>query len=291
MRPIRTPGSKSAAESPRLLSLGAPADGRTSSLLERVETDRRREDLILSPPNEELFVGLLNEFRRADTLRRHGLPIRSKLLFCGPPGSGKTITAEVLANELGLPLVVARLDAIVSSFLGETASNLRRIFDSADVQHSVIFLDEFDALARARSDVSEHNELRRVVNSLLMMIDRFNGRGFLIAASNLAESLDPALWRRFDEVVLFDLPKDAQIRSMLRLETKNFRPTFAIEDKAQKLRGLSYADIERVCQSAIKRSILGGLQQLSESDFEDAARDERRRQQVRQRLTKKRHQQ
>jgi SpoVK/Ycf46/Vps4 family AAA+-type ATPase len=106
----------------------------------------------------------MEEFRGADLLRRHGLEIRSKLLFCGPPGCGKTLTAEVFAHELGLPLVIARLDAIISSFLGETATNIRKVFESAAGQPCVLFLDEFDGLARARADGSEHNELRRVVN-------------------------------------------------------------------------------------------------------------------------------
>jgi hypothetical protein len=262
-------------------------DNRFSHLIEVVDPKRQRDELILSPSNIRTFLGLLNEFHHADTFRRHGLPIRSKLLFCGPSGCGKTITAEVFARELGLPLLIAKLDAVISSFLGETATNLRKLFEAATRQPVVLFLDEFDALARSRTDTSEHNELRRVVNSLLMLIDRYSGRGFLIAASNLEESLDPAIWRRFDEVVLFDLPDERQARQMLKLKTRNFRSNFDIEKKASKLKGLSYADIERICVNAIKRSILKDSKHLLEIDFNIALRDEQRRQEIRLRLKPK----
>ncbi|MGC2132619.1 MAG: ATP-binding protein, partial [Xanthobacteraceae bacterium] len=125
------------------------------------------------------------------------------------------MSAEVLAKELGLPLYIARIEGIISSFLGETAANIRKLFDGANRHPCVLFLDEFDALARARIVQDEHNELRRVVNSLLMMIDRYRGRGLLIAATNLEESLDNAIWRRFDDVVFFDLPDIAEIHEYL----------------------------------------------------------------------------
>ncbi len=284
-RSMRRHETKSFSPNQRLIPLGIASDNRFSELVELVEPRRQRDELILSSENVEIFSSLVNEFRNADTLRRHALPIRSKLLLCGPPGCGKTMTAEVFANELRLPLLVARLDGIISSFLGETASNLRKTFDAAETQSSVLFLDEFDALARARADTSEHNELRRVVNSLLMMIDRFKGRGFLIAATNLESSLDQAVWRRFDEVVLFDLPRESDIRKMLELKTRNFESSFRVQKKATRLRGLSYADIERVCQNAIKRSILKGSRTILEQEFDFAIREERHRHGLQKRLT------
>jgi SpoVK/Ycf46/Vps4 family AAA+-type ATPase len=256
-------------------------DNQKSHLIEAVVPERNRDDVILSPANVRSFAALLDEFRQADRLRRHGLEIRTKLLFCGPPGCGKTITAEAFAFELALPLFVARLDAIVSSFLGETATNLRKVFEIASEQPCVLFLDEFDALARARTDSSEHNELRRVVNSLLQMIDRHKPtKGFLIAATNLEESLDSAIWRRFDEVVLFDPPKEREIRALLRLKTKNFPAEFNIDSKVQKLLGLSFADIERICVNAIKRSIIKDARRIGEADFNIALREEQRRQAI-----------
>ena len=263
-----------------LLPLGARESAR-SHLIEAIIPQKNKDDIIISPSNIRTFASLLEEFRQGDRLRRHGLEVRSKLLFCGPPGCGKTISAEAFAFELALPLFVAKLDTIISSFLGETAANVRKVFEAAADQPSVLFLDEFDALARARTDSSEHNELRRVVNSLLQIIDRHKTRGFLIAATNLEESLDSAIWRRFDEVIFFDLPKDPEIRAFLKLKTKNFPPAFDIDDKVSKLLGYSYADIERVCLNAIKRSIIKDARRISEADFNIAIREEQRRQSIR----------
>jgi SpoVK/Ycf46/Vps4 family AAA+-type ATPase len=272
----------------RLVPLGANSDSRWLQLIESREPIRRRDELILSQQNRSALDGLLEEIRQADTLRRHGLSIRSKLLFCGPPGCGKTVTAETLANELHLPFLVARLDGIVSSYLGETAANLRKLFDTAQTQACVLFIDEFDALARARSDTTEHSELRRVVNSLLMMIDGYLGRGLLIAATNFEASLDSALWRRFDEVLFFDMPRLSEISQFLRIKTKNFEPGFTIEKKSRKLVGLSYADIERICVNAIKRSILRRSRRILETEFDRAISDEHQRQKIKLRLKTRR---
>lgn len=255
-----------------------------SNLVEVVVPRRTREQLVLSPHNIRTFIGLIEEFRGGDLLRRHGLTVRSKLLFCGPPGCGKTLTAEVFAHELGVPLIVARLDAVISSFLGETATNIRRVFETASEQPCVLFLDEFDALARARADGSEHNELRRVVNSLLMLIDRYRGKGFLVAATNLEESLDNAIWRRFDEVVAFELPSQREIRRLCEIKLRNFPPPFSIAEKATRLKGMSFADVERICDNSIKRSILKKSKILLESEFDFAIREELRRRELRARL-------
>jgi SpoVK/Ycf46/Vps4 family AAA+-type ATPase len=268
-----------------LIPLKLARDNRFSHLVEAIEPKRTRSQLVLSPHNIRTFISLMEEFRGAEIIRRHGLQVRSKLLFCGPPGCGKTVTAEVFAHELGLPLVVARLDAIISSFLGETATNIRKVFETAAEQPCVLFLDEFDALARARSDGSEHNELRRVVNSLLMLIDRYQGRGFLVAATNLEESLDAAIWRRFDEVIVFELPSHREVRRLLELKLKNFPAPFRLSDKVAGLRGMSYADIERICDNSIKRSILKKSKQLIEAEFNFAVREQQRRQAVRESLT------
>jgi len=210
-------------------------------------------------------------------------------LFCGAPGSGKTLAAEVFAYQVGLPLFIARLDAIVSSFLGETASNLRKLFDEVARKPAVLFLDEFDAFAHARRDANEHSEMRRVVNVLLMLVDNYRTRGFLIAATNLQDKIDSALWRRFDEVLLFDLPNEARIKEMLKLRTKNFPAAFDISRKASKLRGMSFADIDRICIDAIKRSILTDNKLILESHFDSAIREEQRRQKARTRIERRRH--
>lgn len=252
-----------------------------SDLVEVIEPQRRANDLILDQDNFRILTEIVQEVRSSQDLRRHGLKPRAKLLFCGPPGCGKTLCAEVLAYELKLPLVAARLDGIVTTYLGETASNLRKVFDAAVSAPSVLFLDEFDALARARTEATEHNEIRRVVNSLLMMIEGYTGRGLLIAATNFESSIDRAAWRRFDEVLLFSLPDEAQIRRTLRLKTRNYSLDFDPMLYASSLEGMSYAEIERICQNAIKRSILDHKKAVSTQAFERAVADERRRMSIR----------
>lgn len=248
-----------------------------NDFVERIEPERGLQDMVLTSTNSRVLAGLVSEFRRADEIRRHALPVRSKLLLCGPPGSGKTLCTEVFAAELGLPLFVVKIDRLISSYLGETASNLRKIFEFARKQPCVLFIDEFDALARSRDDSSEHNELRRVVNSLLIFIDRIRPRGFLVAASNLEQVLDAAIWRRFDEVIWFEKPDSKMIARFLTLKFKNARTSFDPLAYVGELAGYSYAEIERICIQAIKAAIIEHRKQIGEQDFCDAVADELRR--------------
>ena len=180
---------------PRGLAPLIPFPESAGDFIELVEPSHNKQDIVLSSENVRIFLSLLREYRRGDEIRRRGLPVRSKLLFCGPPGCGKTLCAEVFAAELGLPLYIVKIDRLISSYLGETATNIRKIFEFARKQPTVLFFDEFDALARARSEDGEHSELRRVVNSLLIFIDRIQPKGFLVAATNFDQSLDSAIFR------------------------------------------------------------------------------------------------
>ena len=255
---------------PRGLAPLIPFPESAGDFIELVEPSHNKQDIVLSSENVRIFLSLLREYRRGDEIRRRGLPVRSKLLFCGPPGCGKTLCAEVFAAELGLPLYIVKIDRLISSYLGETATNIRKIFEFARKQPTVLFFDEFDALARARSEDGEHSELRRVVNSLLIFIDRIQPKGFLVAATNFDQSLDSAIWRRFDEVIWFDRPDR-------RMKFKNVPLQFDPEAHLDGLDGYSYAELERICVQAIKASIIDQRKQVSEKDFLDALADERRR--------------
>lgn len=267
--------------------LGDSAEGQPSRLLpfpdeanefiRRVEPSHGWNDILLSRENNEVLTGVISEFRQADRLRRSGLGVRSKLLFCGPPGTGKTLCAEVFAGELGLPFFHVRLDSLVSSYLGETATNIRKTFEFARRQPCVLFFDEFDALARSREEQSETGELRRVVNSLLMFIEQIEPGGFLIAATNLAGQLDAAIWRRFDEVVWFDLPDAGMVDAYLRHAFRNVRTSFQPTAHADRLAGLSYAELARICSHAIRLSIIDGNRGVSEKHFLAALRNSDRR--------------
>ncbi|MBE7413249.1 MAG: ATP-binding protein [Leptospiraceae bacterium] len=180
-------------------------------------------DIVLFEQNLNVIERILLESRKVEVLKSYGLKPIDKILFYGPPGCGKTVTAEAIAFELELPFVVIRLDSIVSSFLGETSSNLRRVFDFINKNRMVVLFDEFDALGRERSDSSEHGEIKRVVNALLQMFDSYKGNSILIAATNHESDLDSAVWRRFEEVLIFNLPDNNQIKRWscpLKLEYK-----------------------------------------------------------------------
>lgn len=259
------------------LSRLVPFPDEAKDFIQRVEPQHGPQDILLSRQNTELFVGLIREFRQADRIRRHGLPVRSKLLFCGPPGTGKTLCAEVFATELGLPFFHVRLDSLISSYLGETATNIRKTFEFARRQPCVLFFDEFDAIARSREETGEHGELRRVVNSLLIFIEQIEPKGFVIAATNLDAHLDPAVWRRFDEVVWFDQPDGEMIRKYLAHAFRNAQTSFEPGANADQLQGYSYADLERVCRQALKLSILGGSKTVSDGNLRQAIREGDRR--------------
>jgi len=233
-------------------------------------------EVVLSDHNKSLVEEVILEQDREELLTSHGLRPKSKLLFCGPPGCGKSLTAEVIAGELRLELVIIRFDAVVSSYLGETAANLRKVFDFLEKGRFVALFDEFDAIAKEREDESEHGELKRVVNSFLQMLDSYRGRSMLIAATNHEGMLDRALWRRFDDIFYFDRPNIEQIRRLLELKLRSTDYDLPIESRnyLQHMEKFSHADIERVVIQAIKQTILKGRKTLDTDIFEEALRRE-----------------
>ncbi len=273
--------SNNAAKSHDALADQIPADReRGLPLLQVVEPARQLEEVTLSDENGSLLDELLQEHHRVELLRSHGLFPVDRLLFYGPPGCGKTLTAEVIAHELSLPLAVVRVDSAISSFLGETAANLRKVFDFMTIAPMVCLFDEFDALAKERADSADHGELKRVVNAFLQMLDHRSqtreGKSLLIAATNHDGILDAAVWRRFDEVMRFDLPNLEQIKRLLSIKLRGLRREFEIEDTqiAGLFKGMSHADIERVLRRAAKDMILSGKDFLSERHLRSALRRE-----------------
>ena len=240
-------------------------------LLEIRAPDKYLDDLVLSQEQCRTLLQVLEEFRQWEVLEVNALKPSHKLLFCGPPGCGKTATAEALANELGLPLLYVRFDSVVSSLLGETASNLRKVFDYASRGTWVLLFDEFDAIGRSRADTSEHGELKRVVNTFLQILDSFSGRSLVIAATNFEQSLDSALWRRFDEITRFEKPALPHIELLLKKKLgERLSPKSTYKSAAKKLEGMSHAEVERVCLDALKRSVLKGRKTVSKDDLNEA---------------------
>jgi len=216
------------------------------------------EDLLLPKRVRELFAEVHLEQLRAGDLAQHDLAPRRRFLLVGPPGCGKTATAEALADELGWQLATVNLPAMVSSFLGDTAKNLAAVFETASTAELVVLCDEFDAIAKTRSDDTEHGELHRVVTSFLQLIDRFVGPSIVIAASNHPELLDSAVWRRFDEVVRLDLPSVHEIRSLIRLKLRAVprERGFGVDQIAHECKNLSHAEVVRVLGDARRHQVL-----------------------------------
>lgn len=230
---------------------------------------RGLEDLVLPNTGQKAVDELLEEHRRKDVLHTYGLRESAKVLFFGPPGCGKTLAAEVIACELEMPLAIVRLDALVSSYLGETAANLRKVFDYIAQAPLVALFDEFDALGKERADTSEHGELRRVVSAVLQMMDAYRGKSLIIAATNHEQILDGAVWRRFDDVIEFPLPAPEFLPKILLLKLRGVRRQFEIDspEVIELFKGLSPADIERVIRRATKRMILRKQEFLGTNDI------------------------
>ena len=267
--------------------IALPQESRDAALL--VETRSpiaSMEDVVLDQDTELRVNRVLEEIRSRDKLKSFNLRPKQKLLFCGPPGCGKTLTAEAIAHELGLPFSLTRVDAVVSSYLGETSSNLRRVFDFAGSTPCVLLLDEFDSIGKSRDDPHEVGELKRVVNSFLQMLDGFTGQGLVIAATNHQSLLDPALWRRFDEVIYFPRPTPNEIVRLIRvllrgIEKADFEPSRL----SRLFKGFAHSEICDVVHGAIKKMVMADSSVLSENDIDEELKQYRHRMEIYQSFT------
>ncbi len=225
------------------------------------------DDIILNTSTKHRLHRIIHEQTHRSELANYGLQPINKILFYGPPGCGKTLAANVISGLLGWQMLYARFDSIISSYLGETSTNLRRVFDFGSNDLFVLFFDEFDAIGKSRDIDQEVGELKRVVNSFLQMIDNFRGDTIIITATNHENLLDSALWRRFDEVVYFPMPSQKEIAELLKLRLRNVRiRDFIPEHLAANFANLSYSDITHICVDSIKKMILDHRTQLTKQD-------------------------
>jgi AAA+ superfamily predicted ATPase len=259
----------------RALELAAsPKDRRSGEdLLWIHESSITPQRVVLAKGTAKKITRVLDEHRGKVQLQKHGYNPKTKLLFWGPPGTGKTLTAHLLAYELGLPVAVLRLNTVISSFLGDTAAHLQRVFNRASSTPMVLLLDEFDAIGKNRDDPHDVGELKRVVNSLLQAIDGFHGnQSILVAASNHQYLLDPGLWRRFDEIVQFPLPEFGEREKFLSLLLGGIKSDSPMAQIARKAARLSYAEIEHVVTESLKTMVLEGRDSLRVRDITEDLR-------------------
>lgn len=228
--------------------------------------------IVLSKYIQEAIYSFIESYNRRDILLKSGFSASNSLLLYGPPGCGKTTVAQFVSSITELPLVTARLDGLVSSLLGSTAKNIRKIFDYASRRECILFLDEFDVVAKLRDDKNELGELKRVVNSLIQNIDSFSDDSILIAATNHQELLDPAIWRRFTTVIALEKPQKEEINQLLHIILDGKSTSFLsipkkldyIEDA---LIGLSHSDIKTIIFNAMRDVILTDRNSLTNCDI------------------------
>ncbi len=221
-------------------------------------------DMTLSDKLNTSLKRLLNEQRNIEKLKGHGLNPRRKILFTGAPGSGKTMAASAIAGELKMPLFIMRLDGLITKFMGESISKLRLIFDSIQNTRAVYLFDEFDSIGSHRGVTNDVGEIKRVLNSFLMYIEQDASDSIIIAATNHPQVLDFALFRRFDELLEFSLPSEAQIKKFFKT---HLYPAKLTSEDTQMLThraiGLSFADISIACNDAVKNAILNDAEELN----------------------------
>ncbi len=237
-------------------------NGEAKDLIFEIVPERTFDDLILDDIILKSCKELVEEQHRSDLLKSYGLNPRNRILLAGSPGNGKTTLAEAVAAHLMYPLFVMRYENIIGSFLGETATKLQKVFDYVKTRNCVLFFDEFDTIGKERGDTKETGEIKRVVSSLLLQMDRLPTYVVVITASNHPELLDRAVWRRFQIRLELKPPEKAQIQryidKFIQRTKVNFK--YNISSLADKLTGFSYAEVEDFCTDVVRQAILNHKQ-------------------------------
>jgi SpoVK/Ycf46/Vps4 family AAA+-type ATPase len=239
------------------------------ALLDIKESHLGWDRIVLPTSALTLLQQISKEHLQRDVLASAGVSPKQRVLFYGPPGCGKTFAAHVLAGVLSFPLITVRFDAIVSSYLGETAANLRRVFDFIQRGQWVVLFDEFDAIGKDRDNPFEHGELKRVVNTLLQLMDAFRGESLLIAATNHEGLLDNAIWRRFEAIVPFKTPSEQDRILLLRHFLKGFNcQKLDLSAVSRRIKGASGADVEWITLEAARHALLDSRSEILKQDID-----------------------
>jgi SpoVK/Ycf46/Vps4 family AAA+-type ATPase len=266
---------------PRLVKNGGAASVEGDRSMKELPLSRRRGELlatvvprdalehhmVLPLEVEDRFARIEKEYAARERLGAYGLRNRKTVLLYGPPGCGKSLGSKRLAWNTGLPLLKIRFDALLSSYFGESAANLRAVFEAAKERPCVLLLDECDFIARARGDSKDIGEASRIVNSLLQLMEEYDAPGLLVATTNVEKSLDSALFRRFDDVFLIPPPGPEEIEKLLRttLSAIKLADRISWENLVKQLVGASAAMTVKAAQDAAKAAVLCGEKIVTES--------------------------
>ena len=203
---------------------------------------------------------IIREYAQRELLYKNNLSNRSKILLTGPSGTGKTMTASILANELHLPLYVVRTERVITKYMGESSLKLSKVFDLISNVRGVYLFDEFDAIGMQRGQDNEVGEMRRILNTFLQLMERIDSDSLIVAATNCGNQLDKALFRRFDDVIEYSLPEENEIKTLMLHCLYGFDSSKVVfESLLPNLKGMSHAEITNVCMDAVKESLLGEM--------------------------------
>lgn len=256
--------SSSFLDNAKTISISKPKR-ELNELIEVFRPKIKLNDMILHKNVKDALDRIIQEQRKVDLLLQHNLTPKRKLLLTGSPGCGKTMTAQAMAGELGLMVFIIRLDGLISKFMGESISKLRMIFDAMADHRGVYLFDEFDSIGTKRDQGQDVGEIKRVLNSFLINIEKDQSNSIIIAATNLPDSLDKALFRRFDDIIRFPLPKMVEIKNILKKNLAGFplSKQNELSTIAKAAAGLNNADIVRACEEAIKEMIITNKNKVS----------------------------
>lgn len=247
-----------------------PNSKRTNSqLVSYISREQLRHHMILPNEVEERLLSVEQEYVARERLKKYNLVPKKKILLYGPPGCGKTLSAERIAWNLGLPLLKVRFDSLLSSYFGESASNLRMVFDYCKSEPVVLLLDECDFIAKSRITTQDVGEVPRIVNMLLTLLDEYDAPGLVLATTNLKISLDEALFRRFDDVIEMPLPGKEECKRLLEMTLSAIpvSPDVDMEQISNQLDGYSSANIVLTAQRAAKIGVLAGCKKVCNEHF------------------------
>ena len=256
---------KSALEKKRSSTKVIQPKGELSNLVSVCYSETRLVDMVLQSKLKERLDRILIEQRNQCRLAEHNLQPRRKILLVGPPGAGKSMTAAALAGELRLPLFTVMYDCLITKYMGETANQLKLIFDAMKSNQGVYFFDEFDAIGSQRASINDTGEIRRVLNSFLQFLENDDSQSIIIAATNHPDLLDKALFRRFDDVIKYELPDKQIIRELIATRLSSFKLEWEDWNPiTQASKDLSQAEIVNAANEAAKIAVISNQDSISE---------------------------
>lgn len=257
-------------------NVNIPTDNRFKiPLADVIERDQLRHEMILSPDIEDKILRIEKEYVARERLAHYGLKPKQRVLLYGAPGCGKSMAAERIAWNVGLPFLKVRFEAIISSYLGESASNLKKLFQALENYPCVVLLDEFDFIAKSRGEGNDVGEMHRLVNMLLGLMEDYKSQGILVATTNFNGIIDNALFRRFDEIIEMPKPGPEEIERLLRssLFAFNLSPQIKLKNIAEKMRGFSAALIVKVAQDAAKNCVIEGKKVIEQEHLDHSLKE------------------